>query len=191
MKKQKQKKDYFIERNISSDAFISKLTDETAVSTIKDFKYVLSKLAKNKSFLTIQDLLRFCDVLLVYKGTAYVSEFLVVPDGVIESKSFKKVLTKHLKDDHAIMKFLKKGLIVLDVNEFRVEYIMGYNPEQNFFIFTDYKSYFPPVNEIAFLDEKCNIPDEIFIEFFGEESYLNQQEEEYFELEEEYEYLYE
>ena len=186
----KQELNYFEERNISQDAFISKVTDETAVESVNDFRYTLSKLAKYQKFVTFKDLLRFSNVLLIYKGTAYVSKYINIPDGIIDSKTFKKVLTKSLKNQRSILNFLRSGLIVLDINNFRIEYISGYNPMQNFFIFTDYDDYFPPVNEIAFLDEECNIPDELYIELFGKEAYLDQKEEEYLSLDEEYAYLY-
>lgn len=196
----KQKLNYFEERHISQNAFIPKVNDETAVETVHDFKYVLSKLAKKK-YVTFQDLLKFSKVLLIYKDIGYVSEHITIPEGIIESKYFKKILTKSLKDERSILKFLRSGIIVIDVNNFKVEYISGYNPDQNFFIFTDYTSHFPPVKEIIFLNELCQISDELYIELFGKDAYqkredekntalLDESDEEYIALLEEYEDLY-
>lgn len=189
------------------DAIISKFDTEDAVNTKKGLRvfmkdlekeYTLRKNAQNNlKYLTVQDIRKLCNVMVILNDIAYVSEDLELPN-FLTYLQLKIIVDSYSTDRDEINSFLEKGTFVIDI----------VNPTFDLLVFMDWENeiiacldkqtyrkriYRSSVNDIKNLDVNCDISDNIYFTLFSSDTEdiedvedKTKFDEEYFELDEKF-----
>lgn len=196
MKKNKRKntnlKEYLNKKGLKPEHIVKKYSD-SPIQTQTDLRYYWKNFKENVP-MSLSDLRNICDVIFIFQNIVYVSDFLSIPE-LFYSKQLKETFNGYSTNRNEINSFLDNGLFIFDVDNFdNFTYVFMDWEHEIIAVIDKYKSkekLTTSLKEVQFLDEYCNIPDELYDRLFGKESEEDEEnfskfDDEYFDLEEQY-----
>lgn len=200
MKKNKRKNtnlSVYLKRKGIEPNYIVKKYSDTTILNHTNFRHFLKSFKENE-VISLSDLRKLCNVVFIFKDVVYVSDFLKIPE-LLYFKQLKETFNCYSTNRNEINSFLENGLFIFDLDNFNnFTYVFMDWEHEMIAVIDKYKSkekLTQPIKDVQFLDEHCDIPDELYDRLFGEEGEEDEEnfskfDDAYFDLEEQYDDLY-
>ena len=188
---------YMQNRGIKPEYVMEKTNEE--VNSSQQLRYWYKNCG---DMISLEQLRELCNVIFILKDVVYVSEDMIIEKifGLRQIKKSFESYGKRKKRD--LEEFLKKGTIIIDVNDFENNAVVFMDWDNYIIAIIDKFNYIQKMNtkviKAELLDENDdNISDELYEKFFGAENTEDSNEvedqtekerydDEYFDLEDEY-----